>query len=87
MPEVSYVPSAWLVRKNAWETVGPFAGQYRHAQDIDWIARAKDLGVTAGVVMELLLHKGVHTDNLSSGPTQRELLAALRASTHRMRHA
>ncbi len=83
--EPSYVPSAWLVRRQAFEVAGGFADAFRLAQDIEWIARAQDAGIIAGIVQEVLLLKRIHGDNLGSRASEgrREVLQALRASARR----
>ena len=88
-PENGYVPSCWLVRREAFDRVGGFDPAYRRAEDVEWIARAKDGGVRSVVVPQLLVWKRVHATNTSGGPPPagRELLDALRASAHRQTSA
>jgi glycosyltransferase involved in cell wall biosynthesis len=73
---VANMPSALLLRRSAFEAVGPFRTNYSVANDIDWFARAKDLALTLGVVPEPLVLKRVHGENLSSSETAAENLNA-----------
>ena len=53
---------AW---RRAFEKVGPFDSRYSSAEDLDWLARAKDMGLKAAVVPHLSQIKYVHDSNLS----------------------
>ncbi|MGH2632813.1 MAG: glycosyltransferase family 2 protein, partial [Tepidiformaceae bacterium] len=84
VPEPSFVPSAWLVRRSALLTVGGFDAALRHGEDTDWLARAKDAGVAFVMVDEPLLRKRIHSDSL--GGTHivlDDLFVILRRSAHR----
>jgi glycosyltransferase involved in cell wall biosynthesis len=60
------IPSTWLLRRSTWDAVGPFEPQRRLGEDINWLARAKDLGFTTALVDDVLVHKRAHEMNLSS---------------------
>jgi glycosyltransferase involved in cell wall biosynthesis len=83
--EPGFMPSSWLVRRQCWELVGPFATTMTHGEDIDWLARARHLGVEIGTVQERLLTRRIHDANVSGMPmaSRRGLLTALRASIDR----
>ncbi len=84
-----YVPSAMVVRRGVFETVGRFNPAYRIGEDSDWFFRARDAGVAMTVLPETLLLKRIHRTNLTSNvkDSQAELLAAVRASLARRRPA
>jgi glycosyltransferase involved in cell wall biosynthesis len=85
---VANMPSALLIRRSAFEAVGPFRTDYTIASDIDWFARAKDLPLGWATVPEVLLLKRVHSRNLSYTAAQNmngELLDLLRDSVARRR--
>ncbi len=85
---VANMPSALLIRREAFEKVGEFRTDLTIANDIDWFARAKDLPLTSHVVPEVLLYKRVHDANLSYGAAEmlsRELPDLLRRSVRRRR--
>jgi glycosyltransferase involved in cell wall biosynthesis len=79
----AYFPSGLLVRRSVFEQVGPFVREY--SEDSDWIFRARDVGVTHGIVPKVLLIKGIRTDadTRATNSMQSQLLRHLRASLHR----
>jgi glycosyltransferase involved in cell wall biosynthesis len=84
--EAGYSPSCWLIRRSAWEKVGPFSLEY-DTEDIDWLARAMEAGVRSVMAPEVLVLKRIHGSNLSGNvPTiYRGLLGALRGHVARSR--
>jgi glycosyltransferase involved in cell wall biosynthesis len=85
----SPVPSTWLVRRESFERVGDFDTQFRLAEDVDWLARAKDMGIYPLLVPELLVLRRLHGANWSFNLEQgrRDLFRALRGSVARQRAA
>jgi glycosyltransferase involved in cell wall biosynthesis len=53
---------AW---RRAFDKVGPFDSRYSTGEDMDWLARARDLGLKAAVVPHLSVIKYVHDANIS----------------------
>lgn len=53
---------AW---RRAFDKVGPFDSRYSTSEDMDWLARARDLGLKAAVVPYLSVIKYVHDANIS----------------------
>ncbi len=88
-PASGGVPSAWLIRRDVLDRVGLFDPSYRHAEDIDWLARAAQAGITLDSVDEVVFRKRVHDTNLTldSAPSQEGLFRALRSSAFRQRTA
>ncbi|WP_129670945.1 glycosyltransferase [Candidatus Chloroploca sp. Khr17] len=84
-PVPGYTPGAVVVRRSLYEAVGPFDEQLRIGCDSDWFARAKDVGAVLRFVPQLVLHKRIHTRNLSASIAayQRELLTIARRSLQR----
>ncbi|MBJ7470528.1 MAG: glycosyltransferase family 2 protein [Solirubrobacteraceae bacterium] len=89
--EPSLLPSATLYRRTALELVGGFRGgaDLTVCEDVDWTARAQDLGVRRAVVPEVLVAKRVHGGNASNDRSAvvAEQLAIARASIARKRAA
>ena len=85
--EPAYVPGALLARRDVFDCIGGWDEEFPIAQDIEWLARAKDAGVPWGMVEEVLLRKRVHGGqgirHVQRG--RQEILTAVRASVHRMR--
>lgn len=83
--EPGFLPSSWLLRRRCWDTVGGFDLALSHGEDIDWLARARDLGVNIATVEERLLTRRIHAGNASGAPTEsrKGLLTSLRMSVNR----
>jgi glycosyltransferase involved in cell wall biosynthesis len=81
----TYTSSALLIRRAAWERVGPFDPHRRLGEDADWIMRARDLSIQAAVVPQVLLIKRIHDQNLThqAAAMGHDLLRALRHSMRR----
>jgi glycosyltransferase involved in cell wall biosynthesis len=73
-----YLPSTWLVRREAFERVGIFDTTYRIACDADWLARAKDDGLINAMLPEVLVRWRIHDTNGSYDQ------ATMRSETFRM---
>jgi glycosyltransferase involved in cell wall biosynthesis len=83
----SYVPSAWLVRAESYQRVGAWGERYRFGQDTDWLARAKDAGLTTFLMPDVLVYKRAHATNLSNQTANlhRDMMGLLRSSIARKR--
>lgn len=80
---------AMLVRREAFERVGPFDTGLRSAEVIDWSARAGALGLTGASTPETVLLRRLHDANmmLARAETEATRLAVLRAHVARKRAA
>ena len=80
-----YVMETLVARRVLFPLVGRFDPRLSTAEDVDWFARANDLGISKGVVDEVLLDKRLHDQNLSAYAqgNGRNLLVALRRSIQR----
>ncbi len=82
--------STAVVRRETWARVGPFDTEYWIGEDVDWLLRARDLGVKSAVCPEVLVRRRIHDRNLSptsasdTGPGADP--ARLPAATRRARH-
>ncbi|MCC6961256.1 MAG: glycosyltransferase family 2 protein [Dehalococcoidia bacterium] len=65
---VSYEPSVWLVRRDAFERVGQFDTARTIGEDTDWIVRAKDAGLRVHVCPEVLCERRIHGRNATRAP-------------------
>ncbi len=54
-----------MLWRRAFEKVGPFDSRYSSGEDLDWLARAKDLGLKTAEVPHLSVIKYVHDANIS----------------------
>jgi len=75
-----------VARREAFERVGLFDTTLKNASDVDWFARAQDLGITTEMLPDVLLDKRIHDRNTTrAGLNNPELLAVLRRSILRRR--
>ncbi len=83
----SVVPSSWMVRSPVLATVGPFDEALQVTEDLDWLVRARDLGVGTHTLPEILLTKRARVGSLTARheQTRSALLGSLRASVERKR--
>ena len=83
------VAGAALVRRRAFDRVGPFDPSFRIGETIDWVARADQAGVTNAVVEAVVLLRRVHTTNTTAQlrDDKAEYLRVLKASLDRRRAA
>jgi glycosyltransferase involved in cell wall biosynthesis len=87
VPHPAFIPTAWLLPRATWEKVGPLNEGLRTAEDVDWIARARDLGLEFAVAEEVLFHRRIHDSNLSGESVNQTLLGVLRESLGRKQAA
>ena len=64
-PRPAHVAGAMLVRRPAFERVGPFASGLRAAEGLDWLLRAHEIGLTEATVEEQVQWRRVHDANTS----------------------
>ena len=74
-----------LIRRAALARAGLLDTAYRTAEDTEWFARARDLGVTLDVTPAVLLRRRFHDRNISSVPegANQRLLQVVRAALRR----
>ena len=87
-PVPGFLPGTLVVRREVMDRVGRLDPRFRSGDDADWFARAQDAGVTREILPETLLHRRIHSGNLSAQVdlAHDELLRALHASIRR-KHA
>jgi glycosyltransferase involved in cell wall biosynthesis len=85
---VGLIPGTLIVRKDIFNFIGKFNTDLVIASDVDWFARVKDENIPMAMIPEVLLHKRVHGNNLSSNAevNNKELLQILRQSINRQRN-
>jgi len=60
-----YIMETMVARREAFARVGPFDPAFSTAEDVDWIARARDLGLPIALTPEIVLTKRIHGGNSS----------------------
>ncbi len=58
------VPGTMLIRREAFDRVGPFDPQWQVGDFLTWYTRARDVGIRERMLPELVLHRRLHDDNL-----------------------
>jgi glycosyltransferase involved in cell wall biosynthesis len=83
------IPETLLARRSVFDRVGLFDPEIPVASDMDWFARAADLGVAVPVLEKVLLHKRIHDRNTSvqAAENMRDMFDVLRRSSARKRKA
>ena len=86
-PRAAHTPGSMLVRRTAFERVGPFATDLRVAEGLDWLLRAHELGLVEVTVQEHVQWRRVHGANnsLTQRRSLHEFPRALKASLDRRR--
>jgi glycosyltransferase involved in cell wall biosynthesis len=69
VPLRAFDPSVLLVRRTSFLRVGRFDASYATGPDSDWFFRAKDAGLKAAWVDEVLVSRRVHASNASADPS------------------
>ena len=64
-PRPAHLVGALMVRRRAFERVGPFTAGLRVAEGLDWLLRARELGLVEVTVADQVLWRRVHQTNNS----------------------
>jgi len=88
-PQIGSMLSAFMARKSVFDLVGPFDDRLKCAADMDWLSRAKDLGLPMAYLDETLIRKRVHDSNVTmqTQTNNTELLEVIRRTLERKRQA
>jgi glycosyltransferase involved in cell wall biosynthesis len=60
-----YASNTMLVRRAAYERVGPFLAQLKRSDFIEWYGRAVDLGLKQRMLPDIIALRRLHTANMS----------------------
>lgn len=82
-------PNLMLIRRSAFDRVGPFETGVRVGVTVDWFLRAKEAGLRYTVLPETVLERRLHTENngIREAASRSQYLAVLKASLDRRRAA
>ena len=86
-PVLGLTPSALVVRRSTFDTIGAFDPSFGLGCDTEWFVRAADRGIPRATVDEALVAKLLHDRNASidADASRRALLRSLRLSVQRKR--
>lgn len=62
-PQPALLGSTMLVPRAVWERVGPFSTEAVRSEFLDWLLRARELGLREVVLGETVLHRRLHATN------------------------
>jgi glycosyltransferase involved in cell wall biosynthesis len=82
-------PNLMLIRRAAFDRVGPFETGIRVGVTVDWFLRAKEAELRYRVLPETVLERRLHTENngIREAASRSQYLAVLKASLDRRRAA
>jgi glycosyltransferase involved in cell wall biosynthesis len=83
-----YITGTFLVRRRVFDVVGPFDTGVRFADSMEWYLRARQRGIVAELLPDVLLRHRMHGRNLSQVEAARsrdEFLRVLKMSLDRQR--
>jgi glycosyltransferase involved in cell wall biosynthesis len=66
-PRPARMATTMLVRRTAWDRVGPFAEDHTIGEFLDWLCRARDAGLREAGVRETALLRREHDANTTRG--------------------
>jgi glycosyltransferase involved in cell wall biosynthesis len=80
-------PNLMLIRREAFERVGPFSSSLRVGVTVDWYARATELPLKALVLPQVVLERRLHTQNngMRERDAKSQYIQVLKASMDRRR--
>ena len=80
-------PNLMLIRRGAFDRVGPFATSVARRETVDWYARADEAGLKGIMLPEIVLERRLHTPNngLRERDARSDYLQVIRASMERRR--
>ena len=67
-----YVIETLVARRRAFERAGYFDCSFRQAEDTEWYARARDVGLKMKMINEVLVHKRLHGNSTTYGAARAE---------------
>ena len=79
---------ALLIRRAVFDRIGGFEERLRHAEDVDWLMRAREGGARFLQIDQFTNHYRLHSTNMSRnvGASRDFLLQAFKAALDRRRH-
>src|SRR5439155_8559111 len=82
-------PNLMLIRRGAFQRVGPFSTTLRVGVTVDWYARALETALTMFMLPEVVLERRLHAENngLREQDARSQYLHVLKASLDRRRAA
>lgn len=86
-PVPGLIATTLLVRRAAAERIGPFDEQLRVGEFVEWMARARDLGLAYRMLPEVVARRRVHGGNSVLTRPNTDYLRAIKSTLDRRRKA
>lgn len=85
----AHLPSAMLIRRDAFAKVGGFDARFRLGSVVDWYARAREAGLVEHVVPAVVYQRRIHGNNvgLTEARHRGDYLRVIKAALDRRRRA
>jgi hypothetical protein len=82
-------PNLMLIRRAAFERVGPYSEELRVGVTVDWYARAQEAGLKTYMLPDVVLERRLHTQNngLRERDSRSQYVHVLKAALDRRRAA
>lgn len=89
LPQPALLASTMLVRRDAYDRVGPFVEALRVGEFIDWWARAEECGLRWSQIPDVVLRRRIHSTNtgIVQAANRVDYARVLRAALERRRGA
>ncbi|MGE0449780.1 MAG: glycosyltransferase family 2 protein [Vicinamibacterales bacterium] len=86
-PQPGYFAQAMLIRREAFDRVGPFEEGLREAEFLDWYARARDAGLCHALLADVVFRRRLHRCNNGrhAGRDRGDLVRVVKAAMDRRR--
>ena len=86
-PVSGYLPSALLIRRKAFEQIGPFNTRWKIGEWADWYARYKQSGVLSENVPVIVTYRRIHEGNkgITMAEDRKEYISLIRENIKRKR--
>ena len=86
-PVPGLIATTLLVRRTAAERIGPFDESLRVGEFVEWMARARDLGLATRMLPEVVARRRVHGGNTVLTRPNTDYLRAIKSTLDRRRRA
>ena len=86
-PVPGLIATTLLVRRAAAERIGPFDERLRVGEFVEWMARARDLGLATRMLPEVVARRRVHGGNTVLTRPNTDYLRAIKSTLDRRRRA
>jgi glycosyltransferase involved in cell wall biosynthesis len=85
--QVAWMPSALLMRREAWMRTGDFSVSYRVGEFVDWCLRAQEAGCVFEAVPECVVRRRIHLHNTgrTEANSRQDYARLVRAALERRR--